>query len=92
MTLASFLLGFVLSSLYGALFHLWRGGNIYRLMLYLILSWMGFWIGHFLASFLDWTFLSIGPLHVGLASITSILFLFIGYWLSLLPRKTSNLP
>jgi len=35
MTLPAFLLGFVLSTLYGAAFHLWRGGSIGRLFFYL---------------------------------------------------------
>jgi len=41
-------------------------------------------IGHLLASILGWTFLSIGPLHLGLATLGSAIFLFVGYWLSLI--------
>jgi hypothetical protein len=36
------------------------------------------------ASRLGWTFLSIGALHVGMATIISFLFLGLGYWLSLM--------
>jgi hypothetical protein len=82
MTLPALIFGLIISSLYGAAFHLWRGGGIGRLILYLSLSWLGFWLGHFLAEQLGWSFGSVGPLHIGLATITSFLFLFIGSWLS----------
>jgi hypothetical protein len=84
MTLPSMLLGVVISSLYGATFHLLRGGNLGRLILYIILAWVGFWIGHFAAGVLDWPFWSIGELHVGLGTVVSVLFLVGGYWLSLI--------
>jgi hypothetical protein len=86
MTLPAILLGLLISTLYGALFHLWRGGGFGRLILYLFLAWLGFWSGQALASSLGWTFLSIGQLHLGMATITCFLFLFVGYWLSLIDR------
>jgi hypothetical protein len=83
MTLPSLIFGIILSSLYGAGFHLIRGGNLGRLVLYLILAWAGFWAGHFLGGALGWTFASVGPLHIGTATLGSLLFLLVGYWLSL---------
>jgi hypothetical protein len=47
------------------------------------LSWAGFWIGQFLAEQLGWSFLSVGPLHLGMATLVSAIFLLAGYWLSL---------
>jgi hypothetical protein len=82
MTIPALILGIILSSLYGAAFHLWRGGSLGRLILYLILSWAGFWIGQFLATRIGFSFVNVGPLHLGIATIGSILFLAIGYWLS----------
>lgn len=82
MTIPAFAFGLLISSLYGAVFHLWRGGGVGRLLLYLLLSWLGFWIGQLMASRLGWTFGSVGPLHLGLATISSFLFLLLGYWLS----------
>ena len=75
MTFPSFLLGVVLSTLYGAAFHLWKGGKLARLIFYLILGWVGFWLGHLAASLLGWTFDRLGALHVGAASAMSIIFL-----------------
>ena len=87
MTIASFLFGMLVSSLYGTLFHLVRGGGFSRLLLYLILAWVGFWIGQVLADFLGWTFISIGPLHLGMATISSLIFMLVGYWLSLVDKQ-----
>jgi len=83
MSIPGLFLGLVLSSLYGALFHLWRGGHAGRLLLYLILSWLGFWIGQFLGNLMNISFDIIGQLHVVSASLGSIIFLLVGYWLSL---------
>ena len=83
MTVPAFIFGLLISSLYGAIFHLWRGGGAGKLLLSLFLSWFGFWIGHGIASLLGWHFASIGPLHVGVASLMSVIFLLAGHWLSL---------
>jgi hypothetical protein len=90
MTFPNLILGILLSTLYGAFYHLWRGGNLGRLILYLILSSTGFWIGHLVADYFDWTFGSIGPLRAAAATIGSIVILGIGHWLSLV--KTDSTP
>ncbi len=82
MTIPSILLGIVISTITGSVFHLWRGGNLGRLILYLILGWIGFWLGHFLASASGMPIGRIGPLFAGPGVAGSILFLFGGYWLS----------
>jgi hypothetical protein len=89
MTLPALLLGFILSSLYGALFHLWRGGGAGRLLLDLILAWMGFWIGERLATWIGLEVLKVGQLNVAAASLMAFVFLFIGHWLSLTPNRTT---
>jgi len=87
MTLPSFLIGIVISSLYGALFHLWRGGGLGRLVLYIILAWIGFWLGQFAGNALGWTFFSLGPLRLGMATVGAAITLGVGYWLSLVERS-----
>lgn len=87
MTFPAMLFGFLLASFYGALFHFYRGGGIGRLFYYLTLSWVGFSVGHFLAAQLGWVFISVGPLHLGMATLGSFLFLIAGYWLSLVPER-----
>ncbi len=86
MTLPSILIGVILSSLYGAAFHLWRNGGLGRLLLYLILAWIGFWAGHLLGNAWGWTFLSLGALRVGAATLGAAITLGIGHWLSLIER------
>ncbi len=83
MSIPTLFLGLILSTLYGAIFHLWRGGNAGRLFLYLILAWVGFWIGHLIGNTLNVSFDLIGQLHIVLATLGSIVLLGIGYWLSL---------
>jgi len=87
-TIPSLLLGFIISTLLGLGFHIWKGGGAGRLLLYLLMSWIGFGIGHYIAEQLNWNFASIGPLHIGLASMGSLMCLFFGHWLSLVePEK-----
>ncbi len=83
MTIPSLLIGLVISSLYAAVFHLLRGGGPGRLLLYILLTWIGFWGGHILGDFRSWHFLGLGPLNLGMATVGSIFTLAIGYWLSL---------
>ena len=82
MTIPSLLFGILISSFYGVAFHVWRGGGAGRLILYLILSWIGFWTGHTVAEYLDWSLMDLGPINFGLATLFSFLFLLGGYWLS----------
>jgi hypothetical protein len=83
MSLPGVVLGIVFSTLYGALFHLVRGGSLLRLFLYIFLSWIGFWLGHWVGEEAGWIFLSIGTLRLGMATIGSLLVIALGYWLSL---------
>jgi hypothetical protein len=87
MSIPTLLLGFILSTLYGALFHLWRGGNAGRLLLYLFLSWIGFWIGQLIGNLLNISFDTLGQLHILFATLGSIIFLAIGFWLSLVQTE-----
>jgi hypothetical protein len=81
MNTPSLLLGILISTLYGTGFHLLRGGNLGKLILYMILGWAGFWTGQALATSIGWGLLSLGPLHLGMATLLSFIFLGLGYWL-----------
>lgn len=84
MTIPALVFGFLVSTLMGAVFHLWKDGGFGRLLLYVILAWIGFWGGHILANSLGWTFGSVGPLRLGMALLVGALTLYAGYWLSLI--------
>ncbi len=83
MTLPAIIIGIVISTFYGAAFHFWKGGGAGRLLLNLLLGWAGFWTGHFIATYLKWSFDSFGALHFGTATVGALVFLGVGYWLSL---------
>lgn len=76
------MLGSLFAILYGAIFHLWKGGGPYRLLLYITLSFGGFWGGQWIADLVPFSLGSLGPLQLGLATLGSIATLIIGYWLS----------
>jgi hypothetical protein len=82
MTFPAFIFGVVLSTVYGTAFHFWKGGSLKRLLLFVFLAWLGFWIGHFAGGALGWKFMAIGPLNAGMATLGSAIFLFVGEWLS----------
>jgi hypothetical protein len=69
MTIPSIIFGIAIGGFLGAGFHFWRGGSSQRLMIYLMLAQFGFWGGHYLASYLGWTFAPVGPLQVGMGVI-----------------------
>lgn len=83
MTYPAFLFGSLVSLLIGAFFHFIIGGNLKKLLFYLIISWIGFWVGHSIASQFGWFYFELGVIHLGPAILGSIALLWIGYQLSL---------
>jgi hypothetical protein len=65
----------LLATLYGALFHLWQGGDGRRLIVYILSSWLGFAIGQFIADMLHILVLNVGTVHAFSATL--------GAWVSL---------
>ena len=82
MTFPAFLFGCIIGLLLGALFHLWKGGGLGRLILHCFLSTAGFWVGHYLFNSLAYIILKLGPLNFGGAILGAVFFLFSGHWLS----------
>jgi hypothetical protein len=81
MTFPAILFGIVLSTAYGTAFHFWKGGSLKKLLLYVILAWLGFWIGHIVGGLIGWSFAAVGPINAGLATVGGAIFLFVGEWL-----------
>jgi hypothetical protein len=82
MTTASYFLAFLLSTLYGAAFHLWQGGRARWLLLYLLSGWVGFAVGQVVGELVGFNMLSVGELHVLSASLGSLIALFTARWLA----------
>ncbi len=57
-------LGFILATLFGALFHLIVGGDARRLALFLLAGWIGFGVGHVVGVALQVNLFNIGTLRV----------------------------
>jgi len=82
MTIPSLIFALLIASLYGALYHLIRGGGLGRLLLFLIFGWTGFAAGHFLGIWRGWVLLPVGEINLGLSTLGSIFFLIVGDWVS----------
>ena len=82
MTTPAYLLAVILPTLYGALFHLVRGGDARRLLLYMATSWVGFIIGHNISPIVHAHIYTIGPLNAGMATLGSALALLLAHWLA----------
>ncbi len=82
MTLPTLFFGFVVASLLGALYHLWRGGGPGRILFYLVLAWIGFFGSVFLADLKGWMLFFVGQLDVGMGVLGALLILFVGDWLA----------
>ena len=75
-TASGIVLGFLLATIYGAAFHLFVGGPPRRIILYVLASWVGFTIGHFVGDLLGIELLRLGAVHLFSASL--------GAWIALI--------
>jgi hypothetical protein len=82
MTLPTLLFALLIALFYGAFYHLIRGGSVWRLLLFLVLSVIGFALGHLIGLWRGWVLLPIGSINLGLSSIGSFLMLILGDWLT----------
>jgi uncharacterized membrane protein YjjP (DUF1212 family) len=76
------ILGFLLATLYGALFHLIFGGNTRRMALYLLAGWLGFALGQIFGGLSGLEALRIGPINTLAATLGAWLALFATRFLS----------
>ncbi|MEN6531706.1 MAG: hypothetical protein ABFD17_08040 [Anaerolineaceae bacterium] len=82
MNVATYIFGWVMATLLGAVFHLWKDGGFWKLVIYIILSWIGFFLGHLIAKSAGFNFMNVGSLYLGGGIIGSIIVLFAGNWFS----------
>lgn len=82
MTLPALLFALLLALLYGAVYHLVRGGGFWRLVWYFVLSMVGFALGHLIGLWRGWVWIPLGSINLGISSAGSLLVLLLGDWLS----------
>jgi len=75
MTIPTLVFAFLIASLYGALYHLIRGGGPGRLFQYLVLGWVGFALGHLVGIWQDWLLFPLGQLNLGMSTLGSLVLL-----------------
>ncbi len=79
-TASGLVLGFLLSTAYGAGFHLILGGPARRITLYVLAAWIGLAVGHFLGDLFHITLLKLGALYLFSASLGAWIALIASYW------------
>lgn len=79
-TASAIVLGFLLATAYGALFHLLIGGPARRIILYIFASWVGFTLGHIMGDLLNVSLLKLGALYLLTASLGAWIALIASWW------------
>ena len=87
MPIPTIVFGILLSTLYGGLYHLIRGGPIRKLLLFLVLAWAGFWLGDTLGWLLGWNFGQIGIMNAGMGTILAFVFMGVGDLVGLILQR-----
>jgi hypothetical protein len=65
MTVPALLFALLVALLYGALYHFVRGGGFGRLLLFFILSMIGFVLGHLVGLWRGWVWIPLGSVNLG---------------------------
>ena len=81
MTIPSLLFGLIIALLIGTIFHAIRGGNGWRLLLFIGLSIAGFFLAQWVGTLFGWGLYSFGALDAGLGVVGSVILLAVGDWL-----------
>jgi hypothetical protein len=76
-----FLFAFLLSTAYGAGFHMLFGGPVKKLLLYISAAWLGFALGQWVGPYIGLKLLMVGPVHSFSASIGAWTALIVSHWL-----------
>ena len=78
---AGLILAFLVSTVYGAGFHVLVGGRLVMVPIYLLCAWIGFAVGHFVGDALGLTTLRLGIVQLFSGSLGAWILLIIGRWL-----------
>jgi hypothetical protein len=90
MTFPTLLFAVMIALLFGALFHIFRSGNGWRLLYDLSLSLLGFGVGEWIHFWRGWNLFMFGALDLGMGVLGCLVFLGIGDWLSRIEVKKES--
>lgn len=81
MTFPSFLFGLIIAILIAMIFHAFRGGSGWRLLMYTGFSIVGFFLAQWVGGIFAWGLYPFGVLDAGLGVVGSVLFILLAGWL-----------
>jgi hypothetical protein len=87
-SIPSILFGILIACFYATLMHAWRGRGLTALLVFLVVSQVGFWIGQSIGAWLSWSLGDVGALHLVPATLGSLALLGLAVWLS--PRPMTG--
>lgn len=86
-----FTFAFIIATIYGASFHFIMGGSARRLAFFLLTSWLGFFLGHYIGIAFEIDIFNIGALRFMPASMfTLVLLIFAHIFTSGRSRRTTR--
>ncbi len=83
-----FLLMLLISMAIGLFVHLWRGGSVLRMLVLVLITMLGFMMGHWIGQKANSTFLVIGWVQLGWGVILAVLAALVGAWLTEIKIET----
>ncbi len=89
-TIPALIFALIVALLLGALYHFARGGSGWKLLLFFVLSALGFAAGQAISVWRGWVLMQFGMLDVGMGTLGSVLFLLTGDWLSRIDVNGNN--
>ena len=81
-TASGLVLGFMLATAYGAAFHVIVGGRPRKILLYILASWIGFTLGHFVGDIFGVSALELGTINLFSASLGAWIAIILSWFLS----------
>ncbi len=80
-----FVFAFVIATMFGLAFHVIMGGNVRRMVLFIVTGWLGFLLGQYIGGYLGITLFKIGVVHLLPASVGAIALLIFAHILTAEP-------
>lgn len=64
MNIPALFIGLIIATMCGLLFHIFRGGSLSRLLLYIATAWVSFFAGQLVSEWISWQVMRFGSLNL----------------------------